>query len=166
MSRYLKATLVSIFAAIFLCVTFQSAYADDRAELKQNVKWAIWHEGCRVYAPDNQIGNITQIRQCVYGVQSHNPRAQSLIANATDNLLLQVVQEGVNEIPGEFQLPQNFEWVAHHEGQIENFRVWRGQGNYEAIRGTYQDKQNHNPNARNLLAGVNNAYISNLIDSM
>jgi hypothetical protein len=140
--------------------------ADDRAELKQNVKWSIFHEGCRVYASNDQIGNITDIRNCIYATQQHNQRAQDLIRNANDSLLLQIVQECSNEIPNEFQLRDNFSWVMYHEGQGEQIRTMLGRGNFEGIRSVYHDKQNHNPNARNLLAAVSNPYIRDLINSL
>jgi len=141
-------------------------YADDRSELKQNVKWSIFHEGCRVYASNDQIGNITDIRNCIYQSQQHNQRALDLIGGANDDLLLQAVVESSAEIPGEFQLRDNFSWVMYHEGQKEQIRTMLGQRNFEGIRSVYHDRQNHNPNARNLLAAVSNSYIRDLVNSL
>jgi len=161
--------LISKYVVFVVCAVLLSsmaAFADDRAELKQNVKWSIFHEGCRVYASNDEIGNITDIRNCVYNTQRHNQRALDLIGNANDDLLLQVVKECSNEIPNEFQLRENFSWVMYHEGQKEQIRVMLGNGNYEGIRSVYHDKQDHNPNARNLLAAVSNPYIRNLVNSL
>ena len=72
------AAMIMIFGAL--------ARADDRAELKQTVKWSIFHEGCRVYAANDQIGNITDIRNCIYDTQRHNQRALDL--NAQDKSTL------------------------------------------------------------------------------
>lgn len=156
--------VVLALAAILTCSTF--IHADDRSELKQNVKWSIFHEGCRVYAGNDQVGNITDIRNCIYQAQQHNQRALDLIGNANDALLVQVVQESSAEIPGEFQLRENFSWVMYHEGQKEQIRTMLGRGNFEGIRSVYHDKQNHNPNARNLLAAVSNIYLRDLVDSL
>ena len=92
-----KCLLLAVGALLF---SSMFAFADDRAELKLNVKWSIFHEGCRVYASNDQI------------------------------------------------------------------RVRLENGNYEGIRSVYHDKQNHNPNARNLLAAVNNLYIRDLVSSL
>lgn len=152
--------------AMILSSLAVAGHADDRAELKQGVKWSIFHEGCRVYAANDQIGNITDIRNCVYATQQHNQHALDLIGNANDALLLQVVKESVAEIPDEFHLREGFSWVMYHEGQKEQIRVMLGNGNFEGIRSVYHDKQNHNPNARNLLAAVSNAQIRELVNSL
>jgi hypothetical protein len=140
--------------------------ADDRSELKQNVKWSIFHEGCRVYAGNDQIGSITDIRNCIYQSQQHNQRALDLIGGANGGLLLQAVAESSADIPGEFQLRENFSWVMYHEGQKGQIRTMLGRGNFEGIRSLYHDKQNHNPNARNLLAAASNSYIRDLANSL
>lgn len=156
--------IILVFVASVICAS--CLYADDRSELKQNVKWGIFHEGCRVYAGSDQIGNITDIRNCIYQSQTHNQRALDLIGGVNDDLLVQVVTESASEIPGEFQLRDNFSWVMYHEGQKEQIRTMLGRGNFEGIRSVYHDKQNHNPNARNLLAAVSNAYIRDLVNSL
>jgi hypothetical protein len=157
----------SLFLAIVTTLMFSAfLHADDRAELKQTVKWSVFHEGCRVYASNDLIGNITDIRNCVYQTQQHNQRALDLVGNANDDLLLQVVAESSAEIPGEFQLREAFSWVMYHEGQKEQMRTMLGRGNFEGIRSVYHDKQDHNPNARNLLAAVNNQYIRDLVNSL
>ena len=126
----------------------------DRASLKQNVKWAIFHEGCRVYTIQNagddpanqQMANIGWLRGCYMDVQSHNQPAQDEIRNANDDLLKAVTLEAAAEIPGEFQLDGNLQWVAYHEGQMVQFRALNAQSNFEGIRSTYFDKESHNPN--------------------
>lgn len=155
-----------VVVAVLLFIAAGISFADDRAELKQDVKWSIFHEGCRIYAADDNLGSITDIRNCVYQTQAHNQRAQDLIRNANDDLLRQVVIESSNEIPDEFQLRGNFQWVMYHEGQGESIRVMVGRGNFEGVRSTYSDKQAHNPNARNLLAAVSNRYIRDLVNSL
>jgi hypothetical protein len=155
-------------------VGFVYAYQGvDRASLKTNVKWAIFHEGCRVYTIQNagqdpsyqQMANIGWLRGCYMDVQSHNQRAQDEIRNANDDLLTAVTLEAAAEIPGEFQLDGSLQWVAYHEGQMTQFRTLNAQTNFEAIRNIYFDKQEHNPNAANLLSAVTNQYIRNWINT-
>jgi hypothetical protein len=156
--------LAVVIVAGVVCASL--LHADDRSELKQNVKWSIFHEGCRTYASNDQIGNITDIRNWIYQSQQHNQRALDLIGGANDDLLLQVVTKSSAEIPGEVQLRENFSWVMYHEGQKRTDPNNAGTGNFEGIRSLYDDKQNHNPNARNLLAAVSNSYIRDLINSL
>ena len=155
-----------ILGAIAVLALSTPSKADDRTELKQNVKWSIFHEGCRVFAANDQIGNMRDIRTCIYNTQSQNQRALDLIGSANDDLLLEVVTECSNEIPGEFQLRDNFSWVMYHEGRKEQIRVMLENGNYEGIRSLYHQIQDHNPNARNLLAAVSNPYIRDLVNSL
>jgi hypothetical protein len=143
------------------------------SELEGHVSWCMWHEGCPLYTVppganqlDDQLTNIAALRQCFYDKQAHNQHAVDLIRNANDALLLQVATQTAAAVPSQFQLRDNFWWVAYHEGQMYNWRLQNANHQYSGIRATYHDKQNHNPNARNLLAAVNNAYIKQLIDSM
>jgi len=157
-----RATVVPYFIAALL----SSAFADDLSDLKQGVKWSIFHEGCRVYAPDDGIGNITQIRQCIYSTQAHNQHFEDLLGNVNDAVLLDAVKVAVADIPAEFDLRGAFQWVMYHEGQKETIRVMLGRADFEGIRSLYHDKQNHNSNARNLLAAVSNADIRSLVNSL
>lgn len=163
-----------VLAVLFASSIFGgSAYADFKSELKQNIKWSIFHEGCHVfYVPqgkgplEDEVLPASNLRQCYYNTQQHNQGAQNLIAEANDDLLLQVTMEAIQEIPDEFHLFENFQWVADHEGQEETFRVRNGQGNYESIRSIYFEKQRHNPNAADLLSAVSNRYIRDMINAL
>jgi hypothetical protein len=153
-----------IACIIPLCLS--TALADDGSDFRGGVKWSIFHEGCRAYAADDNLGNITGMRQCINGTQRHNQHFEDLLGNANDAALLDAVKAAVADIPTEFDLRGAFQWVMYHEGQKEKIRVMLGQNDFEGIRTLYHDKQNHNPNARNLLAAVSNAYIRNLVNSL
>jgi hypothetical protein len=106
------------------------------------------------------------LRSCYLGAEQHNGHAQDLITQANDTVLTAVTTEAAGEIPTEFNLRENFHWVAYHEGQMKYFREANSANNFEGIRSVYHDKQNHNPNARNLLAAVSDRFIRDLINSM
>jgi hypothetical protein len=143
-------------------------------ELELNVKWCIFHEGCDVYQVpqgtgdqlNDQIRPIADLRSCYISKEQHNQHAQDLIRNANDSLLLQVTLQAAGEIPSQFQLRDNFWWVAYHEGLMASFRIWNAKHDFSEIRAGYQNKQAHNPNAHYLLSAVNNRYIYDLVNSM
>lgn len=160
------ATTFFLFLPVFLHATIDPTTRAD-------VRWTVWHEGCRVFGPApvsnpfsdgmNQIGSI---RACANRMQQHNQGAQDRIASLNDDQLKSILLDGERDIPAEFQLGAQFDWVCHHEGKLNDFRIWASQGNFESIRGVYHDKQNHNPNARNLLNAVTNQDIKTLLDSI
>ncbi len=169
----LKRRLFLVWCVVLLGYVHLDAQGVDPVSLKQNVKWAIFHEGCRVYTIQNagqdpayqQMANIGWLRGCYMDVQSHNQRAQDEIRNANDDLLTTATLQAASEIPGEFQLDGALEWVAYHEGQMVQFRALNAKADFEGIRNIYFDKQSHNPNAGNLLSAVTNQYIRNWINT-
>ena len=126
----LSVTIIVCFAPFLL----PTARADDNSERREGVKWSIFHEGCRVYAANNEIGNITQIRQCIYNSQTHNQHFEDLLGNVNDVVLLEDVKAAAAVIPTEFQLRGAFQWVMYHEGQKEVIRVMLGRDDFEGIR--------------------------------
>jgi hypothetical protein len=141
---------------------YQAAPASQ--EFFGHIKWSIWHEGCRVYDPDDRQVPVDQLRRCFLDTQrGHNLSAYHLIETADNATLQGLISQAVSSIPGEMQLKLNFEWVAIHEHQLSAFRRLDAIGQYESIRTIYASLQKHNPNARNLLAAVTNQYIHTLI---
>lgn len=143
------------------------------SELELHVKWCIFHEGCNLYfVPsghdeiDDAVRSIADLRDCFMAKEHQNQHAQDLIRNANDNLLMQVTMQAAAAIPSEFDLRQNFWWVAYHEGRMVQFREWNARHEFSAIRSDYNQHQQHNPNARNLLSAVNNRYVFDLVNSM
>ena len=67
---------------------------------------------------------------------------------------------------GSLQLPAHFNWVAHHEGFKKAFQDWLDAGSFNEIRVAYSNAQNHNPDARELFAGLSNGHIKQLIDAL
>ena len=83
---------------------FRAPQPQQKPSLRETVKWAVWHEGCRIYAEDNSIGDIEQIRECVVGVYARNDEAQQLVNAASNNALLVAVRMAGREIPGAMRL--------------------------------------------------------------
>lgn len=142
-------------------------------ELDTTVEWCIFHEGCNVFSVpagrdqiDDEMRPIQQLRTCYMEAEHHNQHAQDLIRNANDALLGQITTQVAAAIPSTYDLRTAFWWVSYHEGCMVQFRLWNAEHNFSAIRELYHEKQNHNPNARNLLAAVNNRCIYDLVNSM
>src|SRR5208282_9527 len=157
--------VLSIMSDISRCAdTYQ------QTELAQHVAWCIFHEGCRVFvpgAPGHPPGelqrSISELRGCFLATQRHNPSATALINSATDSELQDTVLQAVKGVPVQFNLRENFEWVAIHEGELGAFRRLDEAQQYEGIRAIYAARQAHNPNARNLLAAVADTTIHELV---
>jgi hypothetical protein len=139
-------------------------------DLIAHVTWSIYHEGCRVFFTppganplEDQLRPLSELRSCFLLTQRHNPDATNLIKSASDQILTQAILTAVKDIPGLYSLPENFAWVAVHEGQLAAFRRLDKAGAYDGIRGIYATKQFHNPNARNLLAASRNRDIHQLV---
>jgi hypothetical protein len=164
--------LVQILA--IACFVFQPIrlHAIDNTTT-QDVRWSVWHEGCRIFGPahgddpfSDGMNSIASLRQCIVTKQAHNQGAQDRIANLNDGQLTEILRAAERDIPNQFSLEANFIWVCHHEGQLNQFRIWAAQGNYESIRSRYHEKQEHNPNAKNLLSAVTNRDIKTMLDAI
>jgi hypothetical protein len=141
-----------------------AARADDK-ELKEFAKWSIWHEGCRVYADDNSIGNVEFIRGCMLGTHEQNRRAQALIAGASRSTLMAVIRESAAELLSEQRVRERFEAVCRQNSLLENFRLLQAEEDFEGIRQLYRDHVEED-GVRNLLAAVSNEYLGDMIDSI
>jgi len=89
-----------------------------------------------------------------------------LVRAASNELLVQYVNQTRARVYSEFQLVANFQWVAYHEGQRDEFRRLLSQRSFNGIRAVYSDRQQHNPNARSLLAAVPNADIEVIANAL
>jgi hypothetical protein len=137
-------------------------------EAYQDFSWTIWHEGVRAY-DDNYPGSIRDVntvRQEAIQRQAHNPHAQDLIRAASNDLLIQYVNQTRGRVYSEFQLVANFKWVAYHEGQRDQFRALLSRRDFNSIRALYSGRQQHNPNARSLLAAVPNSDIEAIVNTL
>ncbi|KVL18650.1 hypothetical protein WK02_27005 [Burkholderia cepacia] len=63
-------------------------------------------------------------------------------------------------------MPGHFQWVCFHEGWLPEFRQWNADRLYRSIRSKYREVEDHNSDARNLLAAVDNRYIKAMIDNL
>jgi hypothetical protein len=142
----------------------QSAEQQERPDLNETVKWAVWHEGCRIYAADNSIGDVEEIRECIVGVNARNEEAQQLVRDAKPAALTNALRTAAREIPGERQLNQFIEYACKHEQLLDKFYDLENAGDYEAMRSLYFDTFKDNEKARNLLAAVSNEAMCDLIN--
>ncbi|WLH10800.1 hypothetical protein PSH58_18160 [Pseudomonas hefeiensis] len=140
---------------------------------KPHVSWCIWHEGCTVYVPlfdgglvPEPMESIQSIRAQMMAFQDHNGTAKQLITRLNDNDLISVIESSCAEIPEIYNLKEHFRWVCYHEGWMPEFRVWSASGSFGDIRGKYHSMQQHNPNARSLLASIRDSELKALIDSL
>lgn len=130
--------------------------------------WCIWHEGVRAYDDGlpGALRDIGAVRGEAIGRQAHNPHAQDLIRAASNDQLILFIAQTRARIYSEFQLVANFRWVAYHEGQRDTFRLLLSRSDFNGIRSLYAGRQNHNPNARALLAGVSNSDIAAIVNAL
>jgi hypothetical protein len=143
------------------CIGFRKrTYEKSRPSLKQHVKWAIFHEGCGVFAGDTRAG-LGGLRNCFMVVESHNKEAKYQISAHDDVTLSAVVDESVAEIQAE--TVENFRWVCDHEQQGAAMHRLLAAGDIGAIRRVYSAYQQHNPNARNQLAAATDAFVRHLV---
>jgi hypothetical protein len=143
------------------------------SELELHVEWCIFHEGCDVFfVPpgsdelNDKMNSVADLRICYIQKEKGNQHAQEIITAANDALLLQVTQQAAAAVPGDYDLRDNFWWVAYHEGSMPAYRIWNANHEFSSIRADYLAKQLHNPNAAHLLSAVKNQYIINLVNSM
>jgi hypothetical protein len=145
-----------VLAVLVLLLPLRTLFAGD--ELYENVRWTIFHEGCEVFLPGTSEPDtfkpIADLRACYARKQEHNPSAAALIRASSDEALLQATLRAVNDIPVAFDFEQNLRWVMEHEGEGGEFRRLAASGDAPSPRERYRARQNHNPNARNLLAAV------------
>jgi hypothetical protein len=137
-------------------------------ETYQHFSWTIWHEGVRAFDQgySGSVRDINAVRQEAIQRQAHNPHAQDLIRGASNDQLVQFVYQTRGRVYSEFHLVANFQWVAYHEGQRDQFRSLLSQKNFNAIRDLYSGRQQHNPNARNLLAAVSNVDVEAIVNAL
>lgn len=136
----------------------------DKPDLKETVKWAVWHEGCRIYADDNSIGSLADIRECIVDVYAKDADAQQLVRGAKDNVLLDAIRTAGREIPGERQLSQFIEYACKHEQLLDKFYDMENAGDYEGMRTLYYETFKSNEKARNLLAAVSNETLCDMVN--
>jgi hypothetical protein len=140
------------------------AQAQEKLDLKETVKWAVWHEGCRIYAADNSIGDTEEIRECIVDVYAHNDEAQQLVRDAKPHVLLAAIRAAGSEIPGERQLSQYIEFACKHEQLLDRFYDLENEGDYEGMRTLYFETFKDNEKARNLLAAVSNETLCDMVN--
>jgi hypothetical protein len=146
-------------------VDYMLAVLDDAF---QDFSWAIWHEGVRAF-DDGDPGSMREMEMVrLEAIQTwvQDAEAQELIRAASIRQLVQYVHLTRARVYSEFQLVENFQWVADREGLREEFRRLLSQRNFAGIRDVYCGCQGHNLNARKLLAALSNGDIEVMVNDL
>lgn len=136
----------------------------DRSGLEGLVKFAVWHEGCRIYAADNSIGDVDDIRQCVADVYAQNEDVQKIVRSASEDALMAAARTAGRDIPGEHHLREQMAYACKHENLLEQFVELEQHNDYEGIRTLYFSTFRADENVRNLLSAVSDESLGDLIN--
>jgi len=128
-----------------------------RAQLKEAISWAIFHEGCRIYQGEG-IRLVSELRACYVEKQKHCVEVRNAIDHASVSELEEITREAAVEIPRGHNIPDAFHWVCAHEKMGK--RIHDARGNMEDIRTIYHKHNRENPN---LLAAVPDSYVVKLV---
>ncbi|MEO8531044.1 MAG: hypothetical protein ABI459_07460, partial [Deltaproteobacteria bacterium] len=128
--------------------------------------WTVVHEGVRLYPDGINSGYrpIDDIRAQAVAAQNKHAENRHIIEVASNNELLSIFPLVTGRAYSELMLPMHFQWVAGHEGERGNFLTLSSKGDFASIRGIYHTKQDHNRDARNLLAAVSDRHIQELVN--
>ena len=135
---------------------FAAAAPSVNTDLKSLVKWGVWHEGCRIYAADNSIGDVEEIRACLLGVYAQNEAAQRQVREASKTTLGATIRLAASEIPSERQVERFVEFACKHKGLLQSFRQLVEVNDYDGIREMYFANFQGFAEVRNLLAAMSN----------
>lgn len=161
---------IRIALFVLLCASSIAQAADpqqkqqQKTDLKETVKWAVWHEGCRIYAADNSIGDVEEIRECISGVYAQNDEAQQMVLVASNAQMLVAVRMAGREIPAERGIREHIAYACKHENLLGNFVDLESKNDYEGIRTLYYSTFKADENVRNLLAAVSDEELGDLIN--
>lgn len=136
----------------------------DRSGLEGLVKFAVWHEGCRIYAADNSIGDVDDIRECVADAYAQNQDVQKIVRGAGESALMAAVRTAGRDIPDEHHLREQMAYACKHENLLEQFVDMEQNNDYEGIRTLYFSAFRADENVRNLLAAVSDESLGDLIN--
>lgn len=142
--------------------------------LSRHVSWCVWHEGVRIYddTDPGRFRSVNDFREGCLEMQYRNRRAYNMINRASATTLRAIQEALPDSIPADRALLRNLKWVAFHERQARALRASLAEGDFSdrlegyGIRWRYHAYQDHNPNARNLMAAVSNQMIRELIERM
>jgi hypothetical protein len=131
-------------------------------ELVDQIVWSVGHQGCRIYDKDSWK-SIQDLQRC-YATNQKNPFGGSLIKGASQSEIAEGTRLAAPRVREEYRVKDNFDWVMNHEQQHDRFSELLAAGDFEQIRKVYQEYQDHNPMARNVLGAVSNAEIAVLVE--
>lgn len=135
---------------------FAAADPTSNPDLKGLVKWGIWHEGCRIYAADNTLGDVEDIRWCLAGVYAQDEAALRQLRGASKATLGAAIRLAASEIPSERQVERFFEFACKDKGLLQNFSQLIEANDFDSIRAAYFSNFQGIVEVRNLLAAMSN----------
>jgi hypothetical protein len=133
---------------------FAASAPAANTDLNNVVKWGVWHEGCRIYAADNSIGDIEAIRACLLTVYEGNESTQRQLRTTSRATLAAAVRLAAGEIPSERQIDRFLEYACKNKGLLPTFRQLAEVNDYDGIRAMYFENFQSFEDIRNLLAAV------------
>ena len=159
------------FALLSGSIVAQAQQTEQKPQQKQNrsgleglVKFAVWHEGCRIYAADNSIGDVDDIRQCVADVYAQNEDVQKIVNSASEDAVMAAARTAGRDIPDEHHIREQIAYACKHEHLLEEFVEMEQHNDYEGIRTLYFSTFRSDENVRNLLAAVSDESLGDLIN--
>jgi len=138
--------------------------ASATPDLKEVVKYGVWHEGCRAYSIDDSITDADQIRQCLVGAYSNNAYLQQRLRAANKQLMQDAVRSAVAEIPSERQVERFLEFACNDKGLFDRFKQMADAADFDGMRSLYFNTFKSTAEVRNLLAAVSNKQLRTIID--
>lgn len=131
--------------------------------LQNHIIWSIAHEGCSAFS-GNTLNPPETMRGCFLAKEVRNAEATTLLRVVPPDQLADNIRQSLTFAYDQYQIPANFEWVLSHENQLELFRELGRSKDYRQIRTIYYRKQQHNPNAKNVLSAISDVQIQELLD--
>jgi hypothetical protein len=157
------ATLIVLAVGLMSGSAF-AAGMPTNPDLKGIVKWAVWHEGCRIYSADNSIGDVEDIRSCMVSVYAQNEYAQERLREANKNSLFGAIRAAAMEIPDERQFGLFVEFACKNSGLLNRFKQMVEAEDFDGIRSLYYATFKSHEEIRNVLAAVSDRELRDFIN--
>jgi len=159
---HLALTTLLVLAVTLLSGSAFAANTSFTSDLKDVVKWGVWHEGCRIYSADNSLGDPEQIRECLVTVYAQNVAIQQQLRHASKGSILSAVRSAASEIPSERQFDRFVEFACKN-GLLTKFKQMTDVSDFDGVRALYYSTFRSHEEIRNLLAAVSDKQLGEVV---
>lgn len=142
----------------------RSTVSASTPDLKEVVKWGVWHEGCRAFSADDSIADADQLRECLVSAYANNAYLQQRLRAANKQLMQDAVRSAVAEIPSERQIESFVEFACNSRGLFDKFKQMADAADFDGMRSLYFNTFKSSAEVRNLLAAVSNNQLRTIIN--